>query len=88
MSQSELERVIYLPALIPVRTGGSFSVHWKHCATSHQKEASRPTGMHGWNPPVRNACLDTQEAFALMPGIETKSLITISLTLGYVASSL
>lgn len=37
--------------------------------------------MRGWNPPVRNACLDTQEAFALMPGIETKSLITISLTL-------
>ena len=69
VSQSELERAICLPALILVRTGGSFSVHWKRCATSHQKEASKPTGTHSWNPTVRNACLDTQEAFALPLGI-------------------
>lgn len=69
VSQSELERVMCLPALIPVRTGESFLVHWKDCATSHQKEASKPTGMPRWNPEVGNACLDTQEAFAFPPGI-------------------
>lgn len=47
VSQSELERVMWLPALIPVRTGGSFLVHWKDCATSHQKEVNPQVCLDG-----------------------------------------
>lgn len=55
-------------ALIPVRSGGSFITYWKVCATSHQKEASKPIGMHNWTPKFRNTNFDTQEAFAFSLG--------------------
>lgn len=54
ISQSQLEKVTCLSVFIPVRTGGSFFIHLEDCVTSHQKEASKPTGMLSWNPKLRN----------------------------------
>lgn len=54
ISQSQWEKVTCLPVFIPVRTGGSFFIHWEDCVTFHQKEASKPTAMLSWNPKLRN----------------------------------
>ena len=54
ISQSQLEKVTCLSVFIPVRTGGSFFIHWEDCVTFHQKEASKPTAMLSWNPKLRN----------------------------------
>ena len=54
ISQSQLEKVTCLSVFIPVRPGGSFFIHWEDCVMSHQKEASKPTGMLSWNPKLRN----------------------------------